>query len=50
MDKKSGLSEAAKKARAEYQRRWREKNPEKVRRNREAYWERQARRNQQAEK
>jgi len=40
------MSEAARKAQREYMREWRRKNPEKVRRNQESYWERKVRKGQ----
>ena len=36
------MTEAAKQARREYQRRWRQRNKDKIKRNTAAYWERQA--------
>lgn len=39
---KSGMSDAARKARAAYQREWNKKNPDKVKRYRDNYWERMA--------
>ena len=42
------LSEKAKKARAKYQRKWREKNRDKIRVYNTAYWERQAQKQESA--
>lgn len=41
------LSEKARALKREYQRQWREKNPEKVVQYQEAYWERKARQQQE---
>jgi len=48
MPSTSGLSDAAKKARAEYTRKYRKEHPEKVRQWRRNFWERKAA--EQAEK
>ena len=37
-----GMNEEAKKARAEYMREWRRRNPDKTRKQRERYWARRA--------
>lgn len=42
MTKKNGLSEAARKAKNEYARRWRRKNPDKAKAIHDRYWERKA--------
>lgn len=42
-EKDTPISEAARKARSEYARNWRKKNPDKVRANIARYWERKAR-------
>ena len=47
MNKELNLSDAAKRARAEYMREWRKANPEKVKQNNKSYWERRAREMQQ---
>ncbi len=39
------MTEDAKRERAEYQRQWRKKNPDKVRKNNERYWENRIKRN-----
>ncbi len=36
------MTEAAKKARADYMREWRRRNPDKIRKQRERYWTRRA--------
>ena len=45
----SGLTDAAKKAQREYMREWRKKNPEKVRRIKERYWEKKGKQMQEKE-
>lgn len=39
------MNEEAKKARREYQKQWRKKNPEKIREIQKRYWEKQAEKN-----
>lgn len=44
------LSEAAKAARAEYYRKWRAKNPDKVQKSWEKFWEKKSRQTETEEK
>lgn len=42
------MTEAAKKARADYMREWRRRNPDKIRKQRERYWTRRAEKMEEA--